>query len=615
MSIFSRVKYQGRRGIMVLCFCLTAALALLESGCGTSWSEWIHNGFKVGPNYKKPPAPLPENWIEVNDPHVNPHDPNLTEWWGVFNDPLLANLIQRAYPGNLSLRAFGYRVFQARAQLALSVGELLPQSQTFDASYTRREVSLNGAGGTAAVGTTGTTFGSGGVGSSGGFRRFSSNWATSLNLSWELDFWGKFRRAVESADATLDASIENYDEALVILLSNVATQYVQYRTLQRRLEIARINVAQQVPLVEIAEKQFKAGAADSEPNYWQLKSNLENTKALIPQLETQLRAANDQLCLLLGIPVRDLGPILGDGREPGKEIVTIPHPISEMIAVGIPGQLLLRRPDVRAAERSAKAQSAQIGIAEAEWYPHIAINGSIGLSANRFAKLFDQQSWNGAIGPSLSWNILNYGRILANVRIQDAKFLELVMTYQNTVLTANQEAEDAMLAYLNALVRAKELTDSAVAARKASDYLRNQFEKGFLPAKTSTGAFVSRLFTAVNFTVSQEDIAAQAQGDIALNLILLYRALGGGWQIRLNDLLPNGKCAPRPPDDGGFLVPGSPLPPMPPLEPLPQPTPLNPQEKENAPPPAPKTGSIPSAILRAPETDHVMSLPPAANVE
>jgi NodT family efflux transporter outer membrane factor (OMF) lipoprotein len=625
MSIFSRARYLGRRGITVLSLCLTAVLALLQGGCGTSWSEWIHNGFKVGPNYKKPPAPLPEHWIEANDPHVNPHDPNLTTWWDVFNDPMLSNLIQRAYPGNLSLRAAAYRVYEARANLAIAVGELLPQSQTANASYTRREISLNGAGGTAALGTTGAAFGTGGVptgagtgstAAAGGFNRFSSNWATSLNLSWELDFWGKFRRAVEAADSTLDASVENYDEALVILLSNVATQYVQYRTLQRRLELARINVSQQEPLVEISLKQMKEETADSIPSYYQLKSNLESTKALIPQLETQLRAANDQLCLLLGIPVRDLAPILGDGREPGKEIVNIPHPISEMIVVGIPGQMLLRRPDVRAAERNAKAQSAQIGVAEAEWYPHIAINGSLGLSANRFALLFDQRSWTGSIGPSLSWNILNYGRILANVRLQDATFLELVMTYQNTVLTANQEAEDAMLAYLNALVRSKNLTDSAVAARKASDYLRNQFEKGFVPKGQTTSVFVNRLFTALNFTVTQEDIAAQAQGDIALNLILLYRALGGGWQIRLQDLLPNGKCAPRPPDDGGFLVPGSLLPPIPqPLEPLPQPSPLNPAGKEKTPSPAPETSRIPAAILRAPDADHVVSLPPSAKAE
>src|SRR5207237_4684861 len=309
-----------------------------------------------------------------------------------------------------------------------------------------------------------------------------------------LDFWGKFRRAVESADASLDASVENYDFVLVMLLSDVATNYVEYRTLQKRLDLARKNVEEQTPMVDIMQRRFKASVKDSLPDYNQLNANLENTRALIPQLETLLRQVNDKLCILLRMPPRELAPELGDGRVLVAEktnVVRIPAPREEQVVVGIPANLLLRRPDVRRAERQLAAQSAQIGIAAAEWYPHIAILGNIGLQSSKLSTWFNSLSWAGSIGPSLTWNILNYGRILNNVRFQDATFQELAATYQNTVLTANEEAEDAVIGYLNALDRSKYLTSSANAASEVTRYLLLQKEKGFGP---DFGAFINRLF-------------------------------------------------------------------------------------------------------------------------
>ena len=213
--------------------------------------------------------------------------------------------------------------------------------------------------------------------------------------------------------------MNNYDELLVLLLANVATQYVEIRTLQRRLELARSNVALQEPLVAAYQKRYNAGIANAYPGYVQLLSNLENTRALIPQLEISLRQANNQLCILLGQPVYDLLPELGDGTvpdpsDPKKRVVRIPNPKDPSIVLGIPGEFLLRRPDVKASEDQLKIQSAQIGIAEAEMFPHIGINGSIGLASSQFRTLFEGKSFTGTIGPSLTWNILNYGRLLAN---------------------------------------------------------------------------------------------------------------------------------------------------------------------------------------------------------
>jgi NodT family efflux transporter outer membrane factor (OMF) lipoprotein len=612
-----------------LCLGAAAAAALALSGCTTSLPEWVHNGFKVGPNYHRPPVPLSDHWIDQNDPRVRVGHPDLAAWWDVFGDPILSDLVRTSYANNLTVRAAAFSILEARAQRAIAIGELLPQSQSYVLQYIRSEVSRNGgsAGGAGAIAgaalapaaavapvttpstptagataTTGATSapattagasgtatastsapttgvaqtttttptsatvasGVGGAGGGGGggpatstrANRFFSNISTSLNMSWELDFWGLFRRNLEASTASLDQSVDNYDELVVLLLANVATQYVEIRTLQKRLQLARQNVALQEPLVNFYYQRYRKGIANAFPGYFQLKSNLDNTRALIPVLEISLRQANNLLCTLLGIPVQDLLPKLGDGtipdrNDPAKRVVRIPRPVDYSVVVGIPGELLLRRPDVKAAEDQLRIQSAQIGIAEAEMYPHIGINGSIGLAANSLARLFNENSWTGSIGPSLTWNILNYGRLLANVRLQDFKYQEFVATYQNTLLNANLDAENALVAYLKTIEQSGDLQQSADAAVKLTGYLVNQFKIGYLPpGATDTGAFINQLFTATNFQVTQQDAAAQAEGNIALNLILLYRAMGGGWQIRLRD--PNNKFFCPGPDDNNL---------------------------------------------------------------
>lgn len=563
--------------------CLAAGAAFWGlSGC-TSLPEYIHNGFKVGPNYKDPGAPLPEKWMDEKEPLVHTGNPNLASWWDVFEDPVLNDLIKRVHLENLTVRAAGAQIKQADELRKIALSELLPQAQTASVNYSRNMASLNNGalvGGGAAYGvglnpapflspvtpplaplnavaviaggngtgatTTGFsaggpgTAGGGGVGGVGGANRFFSNVSTAGSLSWELDFWGLFRRNLEAANAGLDQSILNYDELVVIMLANLATQYVEIRTLQRRLELARKNVAMQEPLVKAYKDRADKGMANAPPGYFQLKSNLDNTKALIPPLEISLRQANNQLCELLGQPMQDLLPTLGvplepDVNMPSKRRIRIPHPVREDVVVGIPADILLKRPDVLAAERQLRIQCAQIGIAEAQLYPHIGINGTIGVAASNLPSLFSPNSWAGGIGPSLTWNILQYGRILANVRAQDYQFQQYVLTYQNAVLNANQDVENSIVAYIKTIDQAKYLRDSADAAVALTKYLYTQFEKGYLPTGiVDTSAFVTQVWTAVNFQVTQEDLAAQAEGNIALQLILLYRAMGGGWQIRFN---------------------------------------------------------------------------------
>ena len=560
--------------VLLVCFCQGL------SGC-TTLSEWVHNGFKVGPNYEPPAPKLTEQWIDAGNPKVRPGNPNLAAWWDVFDDPVLTKLIRQAALQNLTVRQAAIQITQAQIQRDIARTELLPQGQTLIAGYSHGVVSRNngvapGAGATVTTGLTPSTIvgpisvpstpiagatspvtaagttttgtsplinalaagAGGGVPSDGS--RFFNNFGTSLNFAWELDFWGLLRRNLEAANASLDQSMQNHDVIMVQLLANVATLYVEMRTLQRRLELAQQNVRLQEPLVGRLEQQNKAGIALSKPSYFQLKSNLDNTRALSPPLEISLRQANNQLCVLLGMPVHDLLPELGDGRvadpkEKGKKAVHIPRSADDTIVLGIPGDLLLQRPDVQAMERELRIQSAQIGIAEAEMFPHIGLNGSIGLAADRFGKLFNQQSWIGTIGPSLTWNILNYGRLLANVRIQNNQFQQLALVYQQAILNANQDAENALVAYLQSLEQSRHLQDSANAAVQVTSYYYAQLFAGYLPPAGTSLAFYNQIFTAVNFQVLQQDAAAQAEGNIALNLILLYRAMGGGWQIRLTD--------------------------------------------------------------------------------
>lgn len=501
------------RGSRVLRF--LALTLLLNSGCVTTGpGDWVHNGFKVGPNYCRPPAPVADEWIQAADPNVQ--DRHLQDWWSVFQDGTLNGLIDTAYEQNLTLRIVGARVLEARAQQAIAVGSIFPQSQQATGTYSRVNISQNAPNNPLAI----AALVPGGLPSSPLFGNYYSDWTAGFNLSWELDFWGRFRRSVESANAHLDASVENYDDALVTLLADVATNYVQYRVAQQRIKIARDNVRIQEGVLALAERRFKVGTA-TRLDVEQAKTVLEGTRATIPALEITLGQANDQLCILLGIPPHDLEAKLGPGPELGR------HPMPNTpnwVAAGIPADLLRRRPDVRSAERDIATQSALIGVAEADLYPTIFINGTIGYEAVDLSKLFESRSFMGTIMPNFRWNILNYGRILNNIRLQIARTQELIATYQSRVLTAGREAQTALRGFLRSQEQAQDLVRSVEAAVAATQIGLKQYEAGTIAFNT-----VFQLETAL---VQQQDQLAIVQGNIALNLISVYRALGGGWELR-----------------------------------------------------------------------------------
>jgi NodT family efflux transporter outer membrane factor (OMF) lipoprotein len=479
------------------------AVAVAFSGCNLP--QWARNGFKVGPNYCEPVAAIADDWRDSNDPRVLDLPPACPEWWTVFQDPLLNGLVQNAYEQNLTLREAGLRVLQARAQRAVIAGNLFPQEQALFGSYSREQLSL--LAGPALMPAP-------------NFQRNFDDWLLGGNLSWELDIWGRFRRSIESADAGLDASIGEYDAILISLIAEVATAYVDIRTFEQRLQYARKNIEIQEKSLQLSQARAEEGKTGKISVYLS-ESNLEATKASLHPLEIGLRQANNRLCLLLGQPTLDLSQLLGVGEIPSAP---------PEVAVGIPADLLRRRPDVRAAERRVAAQNAQIGVALSDLYPSIAITGEIFLRAEEFSGLFKSLGSGGGVGPSFSWNLLNYGRIRNNVRLQDARLQELILAYQNTVLGANAEVENALVAFLQTQEQVKSLATSVQATQRALELELLNFEEG---ESDFSGVFVLQ----GDLALKQDELAA-AQGDVTASLVAVYKALGGGWEIRCSGQQP-----------------------------------------------------------------------------
>ena len=486
----------SQRQIALLSF-VPVTIFLLMAGC-----------IKVGPDFKPPAASVSSNWLEAADERVKSEPANYRAWWEAFGDPTLNRVIDRAYRENISLRVAAVRVLEARAQLGISVGNLYPQTQQFNPSLTYNRLSKYSVTSAASVAEQ--------VPVQYGFWQSQMN----LNIAWELDFWGKFRRAVESADATLRATVADYDSALVSLTADAANAYIQIRTLEKRIEIARENLKAQTEALKIAEARFHGGTT-SERDVEQAKTILFNTQAAIPVLEAQLRQGKDALSVLIGIPPDNLSDVLAGSSE-------IPAPPPH-VAIGIPADLLRRRPDVRSAELKAAAQSAQIGVAKADLFPAFSLGGFFGFQSTTYegtklAQMFNLPAATTTVGPSVQWNLLNYGRITNNVRAQDARFQELLLSYQNTVLTAQREVEDALAGFLRYQENAESLALSAAAAKQSLDLAFIQYSQGSTDFTT--------VIVAQQALLTVQDNLANAMGSISTNLVGVYRALGGGWEIR-----------------------------------------------------------------------------------
>ena len=471
----------------------------MVTGC-TSIQQWRDNGFKVGPNYFRPIVPVANDWIDSDEPDVVVQQDAIPDWWRVFNDPTLEHLVHTAYQQNLSLRAAGLRVLRARADRDISSGNLFPQSQNFGGEFSRQRVSQTTANAAPFI------------------PRSFDNWQTGFDFSWEIDVWGRLRRAIEAADANLDAQIENYDDILVTLIGDVAATYIELRSFDERLDLAEKNAELQQGSLDLAETRFDEGRV---PNLdvQQATSNHADTLALIPSLRRGRRLALNRLAILLGMSPVELAPLLAERRN-------VPD-APALAVVGIPAELLRRRPDVRAAERSVAAQSAQIGIAKAELYPRFGLVGDISLSSQNFSDLFSSASGAGLIAPGFSWKILNYGRLVNGVRVQELRFQEAVVDYENAVLSAHREVEDAMVQFLESKERIVQLRRSVEAAKNSAELVQIQYAEGQVD--------FGRVFVLESALVQRQDQLVATEANVAIALVRLYKALGGGWQLRLSN--------------------------------------------------------------------------------
>ncbi|MBL0921042.1 MAG: efflux transporter outer membrane subunit [Phycisphaerales bacterium] len=467
-------------------------------------------GCMVGPDYRRPEAPLNDEWL--GGPSAQDGAPERFErWWETFDDPALNALVMEAYRSNLTLRAAGLRVIEARARRQIAVGRFFPQVQQAVGDVGSVRLSENSAAGQS-LSQADRTFSEASLG---------------LEAAWELDFWGKFRRGIEASDALLLASVAEYDAALTILVADVAATYIIIRSLQERLAITETNVALQRRSLELTESRFRAGTV-SELDVSSATTTLTSTQALVPELENALRQAKLALCVLLGRPPSTLDAELATADGAAARVPVAPVEI----AVGIPADLLRRRPDVRAAERVAAARSAAIGVATADLFPQVSIVGATGFATSDFSgvrspdlgDIFDSESFTGFVGLRINWPILQYGRVQGSIRAQDALFEQAAAEYQNTVLRAAADVESGLSEFLRSREIESFLGRSVAASQRTADLSLMQYRAGLVD-------FI-RVNDALTRLVVLEDNLVEARARIALGAVRTYRALGGGWEIR-----------------------------------------------------------------------------------
>ena len=454
-------------------------------------------GCAIGPDFKDPESPYGEKWGDApkTSQLVASETAETEQWWQSFKDPVLDDLIGRADQENLTLKMAGFRVLEARALRGVAVGNLFPQSQFLEGGVSRVNLSTEAA----------NVF---------PVENFN-DYGVGFDALWELDVWGRFRRGVEAADATLYATVMTFHDVWVSMTAEIALAYFDLCAYDQRIELLKHNIEIQKQTLRLVNARYRHGAT-TELDVKQSEAELSNIESFLPLLETGRQTSKNRLCVLLG-----LGP--GKLNEMLAQRGTIPVP-PENVTVGIPADLLTRRADIRQAAFSAKAQCARIGVEKSEFLPHIFLYGSVGFEAANAGDLFTSGGFTGMIGPSFRWNILNYGRIQNRVKAQDARFQQALTNYRLTAIRALNEVNNAMTAYVNTQDQVTWLSASVSATRKSLKLATLQYEHGLIDFQ--------RVLDSQSFLVRQQDNLASARRNVAQNLVRLYKALGGGWEVR-----------------------------------------------------------------------------------
>ncbi len=472
------------RGLMTFAPAAIAAL-VVTAACTT-----------VGPDYERPETEVPDAWHTAAMAGLDDGTAAIETWWQVFDDPQLDDLIARSAGGNLSLREALWRVEEARASRGIAASVRVPQA-TFTGESSRSQPSDNGP-----------------LGELSPREGFEAGDLHDYGASalWEIDVFGRIRRQVEAADATTAATVEAYRDVLVSLYAEVALAYIDVRTQQERLELARSNVDGQESTLRLTQDRFDAGLV-SALDVAQAESNLANTRSLIPVIERDLEQSLNRLSVLLGDPPGAVHDELADRRP-------IPTEPPE-VAAGIPAERLRQRPDVRQAERLLAAQTARIGVAKADLYPTFSLAGFLGLQATELGDLSDSGSVTWGFSLPIRWEIFSGGRIRWQVRAEEARTEQLLASYERTVLLALEEVENAMAAYGSELERRQRLAEAVDATQRSLELVLTQYTAGLTDFQNVLDTQRSLL--------TREDELALAEGLTVANLVRLYRALGGGW--------------------------------------------------------------------------------------
>ncbi len=445
----------------------------------------------VGPDYAPPELELSAAWRAGADGGLAPETAQLAGWWRRLGDPLLDELVARATRGSLDLREALARVREARALRGVAASERFP---TVDGTLAFERTGLS----------ENTQFGQ--------FVDDTDNYSAGFDAAWELDLWGRVRRSVEAADAELAATVEDARGVAVRVAAEVALNYVELRAFQQRLAIAQSNVSLQEQTLELVRARYEAGLV-GESDVAQARTNVATTRSRLPALETGLRAAENRLAVLLGQPP---GALAAELAQAGA--IPVP-PLA--IAVGVPADLLRRRSDVRRAERLLAAETARVGMAEAELYPRLTLAGNLGLASEEVGDFFDHDSGVFGIGPSLRWNLFDAGRLKSRVVAQEARTEQALVRWEQAVLIALEEAENAMTAFVREQARRASLLEAASQARLAVELARTQYTEGLSDFQT--------VLVSERALAELEDELASSDANVATHAIRLTKALGGDW--------------------------------------------------------------------------------------
>ncbi len=476
---------------------LSILLILMTSAC------------TVGPDYKAPVVPTPKQWTDVTKSdqgglkNKQKSLPLEDQWWKAFNDPVLNSLINDAISANLDLKQALVRVKEARAQRWITLTAGLP-TVTGKSSASKRlnNYSSNSQTGGASSGGGGFGFGN----------QVINIFQMGFDAQWELDFFGGVRRAIEAADANVDSEVENSRNVLITLLGEVASNYIQLRANQQLIAITQENLTSQQDTVHLTQIRHQAGFA-SLLEVAQAQSQAATTGSFLPTYKTVVQQSIHSLAVLLG-------------RQPDALALRLEKPssipaMSTMAITELPSELLLRRPDIRQAERKIAEANANVGVATAELYPRVNLSAFLGLQNTRITDFTPiGKSWSTA--SSLTLPIFNWGKINANIKSKQAQYDLAFLSYQSTVLTAFKEVEDALVAYMNELQRQQSLAEAYTASQLAVQMADERYSNGL-------SMFLDVLQAQEALFQAQRNLV-DSKAEASTNLVALYKALGGGWQ-------------------------------------------------------------------------------------